>query len=64
MIEDFALWLGCNAMTQDLALCAINTLLILPGLMGMFALVIVYAVLVPYLACFLVMSLIRKIRDK
>jgi hypothetical protein len=42
MFEEFAIWLGCNPMHGELTLCAVNTLLIAPGVVGMFSIFILY----------------------
>lgn len=42
MLEEFAIWIGCNAMHGNLGLCAINTVLIAPGVMGLFSIFILY----------------------
>lgn len=49
MMEEFAVWLGCNPMTQDMTLCAINTVLILPGLLGMGLMFVGYLIALPLL---------------
>jgi len=42
MLEEFALWIGCNPIQGDLTLCAINTVLIAPGIMGLSFIFILY----------------------
>lgn len=62
-MEEFAVWLGCNPMTQELTLCAINNVLILPGLTGMMLLFIAYMLFVPILIVSLLKRAYLKLRQ-
>jgi hypothetical protein len=64
MIEEFAVWLGCNPSLQDPALCAVNTLLIGPGVMGLFSVLILYVIAIPILAWMGIRYLVRYMSDK
>jgi hypothetical protein len=64
MIEEFALWLGCNAMHGNLELCAVNTLLIGPGIMGLFSVMILYLMSIPILAYMGVRYLVQYMNEK
>jgi hypothetical protein len=62
MLEEFALWIGCNAMHGNLGLCAINTVLIAPGVMGLFSIFILYFFGAFFLLYAGVMSAVRALR--
>lgn len=64
MIEEFAVSLGCNPSLQDPGLCIINTLLILPGVMGLFSVLILYMIAVPILAWMGVSYFVRYMNSK
>jgi hypothetical protein len=64
MIEEFALWLGCNAMHGNLELCAINTLLIGPGVIGLSSVFLLYLMAIPVLAWMGVRYLVQYMTDK
>ena len=64
MIEEFAVWLGCNPMTQDMVACAFNTVLILPGLFGMMLLFLGYLIAIPFLLFSLLKRGYFKLRGK
>ena len=59
MLDDFALWLGCNPSMQDPILCAVNTVLILPGLIGVMSVFLIYLLAVPILIYKGIAALIR-----
>jgi hypothetical protein len=62
MLEEFAIWLGCNPMHGELSLCAVNTVLIAPGVVGMFSIFLLYF-LALFFALFAVMrGVIRTLR--
>ena len=62
MLEEFAIWLGCNPVRGDLTLCAVNTLLIAPGVVGMFSIFILYFFGAFFLLYAGVMSAVRALR--
>jgi hypothetical protein len=62
MIDEFALWLGCNVLHGDLALCAINTLLIAPGVMGLFSIFLLYFFAIFFLIYIGGRSVVRALR--
>lgn len=64
MFEEFALWLGCSAMHGNLELCAVNTLLIGPGVIGLSTVFMLYLIAIPILAWMGVRYLIRYMSDK
>jgi hypothetical protein len=64
MIEEFAVWLGCNPSLQDPVLCAVNTLLMGPGVMGLFSVLILYLMAIPILAWMGVRYLVQYMSDK
>ncbi len=63
MLEEFALWLGCNPMHGELTLCAVNTLLIAPGVVGMFSIFILCFFVVILLLYTGVRSAVRALRS-
>lgn len=63
MFEEFAIWLGCNPMHGDLTLCAVNTLLIAPGVVGMFSIFILYFFVVILLLYTGVKSAVKALRS-
>jgi len=64
VIEEFALWLGCNPMHGNLELCAVNTLLIGPGVIGLFSVLMLYMIAVPILAWMGVSYFVRYMNSK
>jgi hypothetical protein len=62
MLEEFAIWLGCNPMHGALELCAVNTVLIAPGVVGMFSIFILYFFGAFFLLYAGVMSAVRALR--
>ena len=62
MLEELAIWLGCNPMHGALPLCAINTLLIAPGVMGLFLIFILYFFGIFFLIYTGVMSAVKALR--
>lgn len=45
MIDDLALWFACNPnLDENLVLCIINRMLIVPGIFSMFFIFLMYAV--------------------
>ena len=64
MIEEFAVWLGCNPTMQDPVLCAMNTVLILPGLAGMMLLFMGYMIGIPFLLFSLLKRVYFRLRGK
>ena len=68
MIDDLAVWLGCNGMVQDLTSCAVNTLLIYPGVIGLMSVFLLYMIAVPILLWmqvhYLARFVTRKLRGK
>jgi hypothetical protein len=64
VIEEFALWIGCNAMHGNLELCAVNTLLIGPGVIGLFSVFLLYLIAVPIMAWMGLSYLVRYMNSK
>jgi len=64
VIEEFAVWLGCNPSLQDPTLCAVNTLLMGPGVMGLFSVLILYLMAIPILAWMGVRYFVQYMSDK
>jgi len=64
MIEEFAVWLGCNPSLQDPTLCAVNTLLIAPGIIGLSSVLILYLISIPILALMGLRYLFQYMTDK
>jgi predicted membrane-bound spermidine synthase len=64
LIEEFALWLGCNAMHGNLELCAVNTLLIGPGVIGLSSVFMLYLMAIPILAWMGIRYFVRYMTDK
>jgi hypothetical protein len=64
MIEEFAVWLGCNPSLQDPVLCAVNTLLMGPGVIGLFSVLVLYLISIPILAWMGVRYLVQYMSDK
>jgi hypothetical protein len=64
MLEDLAVWFGCNPSLQDPILCVINTTLIIPGVMGMFFVFILYIIAIPIALWVLCRNLVGYIRQR
>lgn len=64
MIEEIAVWLGCNPSLQDPGLCIVNTLLITPGVFGLFSVLILYFIAVPMAVWYMIVNMIHTIKEK
>ena len=64
MIEEIAVWLGCNPSLQDPGLCIVNTLLITPGVFGLFSVLILYFIAVPVILWYAIANMIRAAAEK
>ena len=64
MLTDIAVWFGCNLAIQDPGLCVLNTILIFPGLMGLFLILLLYIIAIPIGLWFLGKNIIRYIRHR
>lgn len=64
MIEEIAVSMGCNPSLQDPGLCVVNTILILPGVFGLFFVLILYFIAIPMLVWYMIANMIRLTREK
>jgi hypothetical protein len=64
MLEDLAVWFGCNPSLQDPILCIINTILILPGVVGLSSVFLLYIMAVPIVIWAMCINLVKYIRQR
>lgn len=64
MIDDLAIWFMCNPMQGNLALCAVNSILIYPGIFGLFSVLLVYIVGIPLLIWMQVKGAVKLITER
>ena len=64
MIEEIAVWLGCNPSLQDPGLCVMNILLITPGVFGLFSVLIIYFIAIPVIVWYMMINMIKLAIEK